>query len=302
MPVSDYFTPGNLVGVDDPLMRTPGSFKFSQGDPSFPVDNIQQQPFTSRTAKPIFEGVLSNKLNSIYNQGWWKQDSEGNYIGASDALQPAQLSQTGKNVVNALTGLAPLQLQDDSGTVSLDPRTGSLEALPKDPNAWSATLNPIGQSGSITKGPITLSGGLNNAPANYMPGAPFKPSGPWGMLSFSSAPKGFTGSGPTPPEASVEQALNYLQPRASSYSPAFDTRAQNFNQNYTPQQGGQFSPAVNESMWYAPKTTAPDFQYDPNAMKPEVKELLDKTVQKVQAGGSSTGYDMDSLASYFSNK
>jgi hypothetical protein len=284
-------------------MRTPGSFKFSQGDPAFPVDNIQQFPFTSSTAKPLIEGVLSNKLNNIYNQGWWKQDSQGDYTGTSGALQPVQLSQTGKNVVNALTGAAPLQLQDSSGTVSLDPRTASISALPKDPNAWSFSLSPIGQTGSITKGPLTLSGGLNNAPfTTYVPGEKFKPSGPWAMLNFSSASRGAPGAFPTPPEVSVGQALNYLQPRASSYSPSFDSGAQSFNQNYTPQQGEQFSPAVNESMWYAPRVAAPDSQYDSNAMNPAVKELLDKTVQKVQAGGSNTGYDMESLASYFSNR
>jgi len=104
-------------------------------------------------------------------------------------------NQAGSNFLNAFLGSGALQFNDDSGSVSLDPRTGAFNASPKNPSGIGFTFNPLMQSASIRKGPFELSGGLGDAPigasAGYGPTneemyRKFTSNGktPWGMIGF----------------------------------------------------------------------------------------------------------------------
>lgn len=99
------------------------------------------------------------------------------------------------NFLKAFLGSGALQFQDESGTVSIDPRTGAFSGTPKNPEGIGFDINPMTQSASFRKGPFELSGGLKDAPINLPYG--YGPSSeqffgatttqqntPWGRIGF----------------------------------------------------------------------------------------------------------------------
>jgi hypothetical protein len=85
------------------------------------------------------------------------------------------------NFLNAFLGRG-LNFKDESGSVTLDPRSGSFTATPKNSDGVGFTFNPLGQSASISKGSWELSGGLGDAPIG---GEGYGPTNEQMMTKFS---------------------------------------------------------------------------------------------------------------------
>lgn len=127
------------------------------------------------------------------------------------------------NFLKAFLGSGALQFKDDSGSVSIDPRTGAFSGTPNNPEGIGFSLNPLTQSASIRKGNFELSGGLSDAPipmssgygstsqsfSNW--GGPQKQS-PWGMI-------GFKFGGQTPIENPSESDIVEQSPKRQFANP-----------------------------------------------------------------------------------
>ena len=196
-----------------------------------------------------------------------------------------------KSLVNYVTGSGALQAGDETGTLSLSPG-GSFEL--RSPQGFGVTGNPVSKSLGMT---IPVGGGGSRGTVGVQ--------GSWGNFNEQGSPYikanfAFEGNKQLP-GASPEQTVNAaLAPKDASYTyqTPFDTTSQqnwNIKNNTSKEDLAQY-------MWFAPRTTGFNSQYDTDAMKPEVRELLNKTVQKVNSGGSNTGYDMDSFTSWLSGK
>lgn len=131
-------------------------------------------------------------------------------------------NQAGSNFLKAFLGTGALQFNDDSGSVSIDPRTGAFTASPKNRDGIGFTFNPLMQSASIKKGPFELSGGLRDAPINSSPG--YGPTNEEMFRKFSSNEKtpwgmiGFRFGGNNPAVSSLPEDDSQPAPRINLYS------------------------------------------------------------------------------------
>ena len=88
------------------------------------------------------------------------------------------------NFLNAFLGRG-LSFKDASGDVTLDPRSGTFTATPKNSDGFGFAFNPLGQSASISKGPWELSGGLADAPVPAGGKEGWRPTNEQMMAKFS---------------------------------------------------------------------------------------------------------------------
>jgi hypothetical protein len=196
-----------------------------------------------------------------------------------------------KSLWNYVSGTGALQVGDETGNLSLSPG-GSFEL--RSPQGFSVTGDPRNKSIGADV-PVNIGGNKGTVGIQ----------GSWGNFNEQGSPYikanfAFGGNRQTL-GSSPEQAVNAaLAPKDASYTyqaPFNTTSQQNWSiKNDTSKEG------LAQSMWFAPRTAGFNSQYDTNTMKPEVSELLNKTVQKVNSGGSNTGYDMDSFTSWLSGK
>lgn len=133
---------------------------------------------------PNFEGALSQGISQGFTK--FKGEREKEFSGRNPQAS---------NFLKAFLGSGALQFQDESGTVSIDPRTGAFSGTPKNPEGIGFEINPLMQSASLRKGPFEISGGLKDAPIN-LPfgygtsneqffGAPSaQQNTPWGRIGF----------------------------------------------------------------------------------------------------------------------
>jgi len=125
------------------------------------------------------------------------------------------------NFLKAFLGTGALQFEDNSGSVSIDPRTGAFSGTPKNPEGFGFSINPLTQSASIRKGPFELSGGLRDAPISMATG--YGPTNeqlfnfggtqkntPWGMIGFKFGGKN--------PEADFKPEDKRPTPRINLYT------------------------------------------------------------------------------------
>jgi hypothetical protein len=192
-----------------------------------------------------------------------------------------------RSLWNYVSGTGALKVGDDTGTLSLAPG-GSFEL--RSPQGFSVTGNPRDKSIGADV-PVNIGGNKGTVGVQ----------GSWNSFDPSIQAKFVFEGNRQLPSSSPEQAVNAaLTPKDVSYTyqtPFNTTSQQNWNiKNDTSKED------LAQSMWFAPRTAGFNSQYDTDAMKPEVRELLNKTVQKVNLGGSNTGYDMDSLTSWLSGK
>ena len=190
-----------------------------------------------------------------------------------------------KSLWNYASGTGALKVGDDTGTLSLSPG-GSFEL--RSPQGFGVTGNPVNKSLGIS---VPVGGGGSRGTVGIQ--------GSWGLDPSIQA--NFQFGKRSPSVSSPEQAVNTaLAPKDDSYTyqtPFNTTSQQNWSiKNNASKEG------LAQSMWFAPRTAGFNSQYDTNTMKPEVSELLNRTVQKVNSGGSNTGYDMDSFTSWLSGK